>query len=192
MLVRSLVVSLALAGGMASTVLAQYPDGGSGPAGGGAGGMHRGRGMMGGRGGGMRAMDPVVLEGPPAPAEFAEITGVADTQRYARLYEHFMGSTRPQRDSLAAARGAMHGDFENGDREAGRDRMGTIKSFADDLSHQQDTFDAAVKDAVTKDEWKKYQDWRADRRKEAESRHSDMMGRRRGGGAPPEDSSDGQ
>jgi hypothetical protein len=34
-----------------------------------------------------------------------------------------------------------------------------------------------VKGLVGKDEWKKYQDWRAQRRKEAEDRHHEMMGR---------------
>lgn len=48
--------------------------------------------------------------------------------------------------------------------------MGAIRSLTDDLSHQQETFDGAVKDLVSKDDWKKYQDWRADRRKEAERR----------------------
>jgi hypothetical protein len=42
---------------------------------------------------------------------------------------------------------------------------------------RQKTFDNAVKGLVGKDEWKKYQDWRAQRRKEAEDRHHEMMGR---------------
>src|ERR1700741_1203073 len=97
---RMLAILLALAGGMTATVLAQYPDGDGGPGGGGLGGMRHGHGMMGGGPGGgmMKPLDPVVTEGPPPPAEFATITSVADTQRYATLYGHFMANTRPQRD----------------------------------------------------------------------------------------------
>ena len=183
---RSLVICLALAAGMSSTVLAQYPDGDAGPGAGGPGGF-RHHGMMGrGPGGGMKPIDPVVAEGPPAPAEFAKITSVSDTQPYARLYEHFMSSTRPQRDSLAAARKAMRDAFEDRDREAGRRQMSLVKSLGDDLSKQQETFDSAVKEKLKKEEWKKYQGWRADRRQEAEDHRHEMMGRRRDGGAPPE------
>lgn len=99
---RSIAICLALAAGTATTATAQYTDGDSGP---GPGGMRHGHGMMGGRsGGGMRPLDPVVAEGPPPPAEFAKVTSVADTQRYATLFNHFMTATRPQRDSLTAAR----------------------------------------------------------------------------------------
>ena len=187
MRVRSLTIWLALAAAMTSTALAQYPDSDAGPGAGGPGGMRHGRGMMGGGpGGGMTPLDPVVVEGPPAPAEFARITSVPDTQRYARLYEHFMTSTRSQRDSLVAARAAMRGAFEDRDRDAGRRQMSLVKSLGDDLSKQQETFDKAVKEALKKEEWKKYQDWRADRRQEAEDHRREMMGRRREGGAPPE------
>ena len=171
MRVRSLAFCLALAAGTTSTALAQYPGGDPGAGEGAPGGMHHGRGMRHGGGGrGMQAVDPVVVEGPPAPADFARITSVPDTEGYARLYNHFMSTTRPQRDSLAAARGAMREAFDNQDREAGRGQMGAMKSLADDLSHQQETFDGAVKDLISKDQWKKYQDWRADRRKEAQDR----------------------
>ncbi len=182
---RSFAMCLTLAAGVASTALAQYPNGESGP--GAPGGMRRGRGMMGGRGGmGMTPLDPVVVEGPPAPAEFARITSVPDTQRYARLYNGFMSSTRPQRDSLGAARSALRDAFEERDRDAGRRQVGLVKSLGDDLSKRLNTFDNAVKDLVGKDEWKRYQDWRSQRRKEAEDRRHEVMGRRETS-APPAD-----
>jgi Spy/CpxP family protein refolding chaperone len=184
---RMLAILLALAGGMTTTVLAQYPDGDSGAGGGGPGGMRHGHGMMGGGPGRgmMKPLDPVVAEGPPPPTEFATITSVADTQRYATLYGRFMANTKPERDSLAAARTAMRNAFEDHDREAGRGQMSLLKSLGDDLAKQQETFDNALKEMLKKDEWKKYQNWRADRRKEAEDRRQEMMGGRRGG-APPE------
>jgi Spy/CpxP family protein refolding chaperone len=186
--VRSLAILLALAGGMTSTVSAQYPDGDSGPGAGGPGGMRHGHGMMGGGPGGgmMKPLDPVVVEGPPSPAEFAKITSVTDTQRYATLYSHFMTNTQPQRDSLAAARTAMRNAFEDRDREAARRQMSLLKSLGDDLSKQQETFDRAVKEMLKKEEWKKYQGWRSDRRQEAEDHRREMMGGRHEGGAPPE------
>jgi hypothetical protein len=141
--------------------------------------------MGGGPGGGMmKPIDPVVAEGPPPPEQFATITSVADTQRYATLYGHFMANTKPQRDSLAAARTAMRDAFEDRDREAGRRQMSLLKSLSDDLAKQQETFDKAVKEMLKKDEWKKYQDWRADRREEAEHHRQEMMGRRHEGDAP--------
>jgi hypothetical protein len=140
----------------------------------------------------MKPIDPVVAEGPPAPAEFARITSVADTQRYALLYDHFMTSTRPQRDSLTAARSAMRDAFEDRDREAGRRQVSIVKSLSDDLSKQLETFDSAVKESLKKGEWKKYQDWRADRRQEAEAHRREMMGGRHEGGAPPDGSPNDQ
>jgi len=185
---RSLAILLALAGGMTTKVFAQYPDGDGGPGGGGPGGMRHGHGMTGGGPGGgmMKPLDPVVAEGPPPPAEFARITSVADTQRYATLYRHFTDNTKPQRDSLTAARAAMRGAFEDHDREAGRRQMSLLKSLGEDLAKQQETFDRAVKETIKKDEWKKYQDWRAERRDEAEYHRQEMMGRHHEGGAPPE------
>ena len=69
----------------------------------------------------MASLDPVVLEGPPVPAEFARIVELPENQvdRYAQLYERFMASTRPQRDSLTALRRDLRSAFEQGDREAG-------------------------------------------------------------------------
>ncbi len=187
MRVRSLAICLVLAAGTATTALAQYPGGDSGPGPGGPGGMRHGHGMMGGRpGGAMKPLDPVVVKGPPPPAEFAKITSVADTQRYATLFDHFMAATRPQRDSLTAARSAMRDAFADRDREAGRSQMSLLKSLGDDLSKQQETFDSAVKEMLKKDEWKKYQAWRADRRKEAEDRRNEMMGGRGEGDASPQ------
>jgi len=171
---HSLAACLVLSLGVASAAVAQYPDGGAGGGygGGGYGGMRRGHGMMGmGRhGGGMKPLDPVIADGPPAPAAFASITGLSDTTAYARLYGNFMDSTKPQRDSLAAARGAMRDAFGSRDRDAMRGQMPLLTSLGDELSGRQKTFDDAVKDMVDTDQWKKYQDWRDDQRKEAESR----------------------
>ena len=179
MLARSLVTCVALSLGVVCAGAAQYTGGGGGGGvggggyggggggyGGGMGGMHGRHGMRGGAGG-MTRLDPVVADGPPAPAAFASITGLADTSRYAHLYDNFKSATQPQRDSLAAARSAMRDAFEDHDREAGMRQANIVKSIGDDLSHRQQTFDDAVKAMVSKDEWKKYQSWRDDQRKDA-------------------------
>lgn len=180
---RSLLAIMMLLG-LTVSMSAQYPDGEGGP--GGGGGMRRGHGM-GMHGSGMRSMDPVVVEGPPAPAEFARITSEADTGRYAELYAHFMSSTRPQRDSLMAARGAMRDAFENHDRAAGGRDGAAMRSLADDLTRRQQTFDDAVKAVVTKDAWKNYQGWRAERKKEMESHRRGRMRGGPGAAGPPDD-----
>ncbi len=195
MLPRSLAVGVVLSLGVVCSGFAQYSGGGGGGYGGGMGGMRGRHGMMGGMGGGrggMKQLDPVVADGPPAPAEFARITGAEDTVRYAHLYDNFKTSTQPQRDSLAAARKAMRDAFEDRDRDAATSEASVVKSLGDDLSRRQQTFDDAAKEMVTKDEWKKYQSWRDDQRKAAQERRGAMMGRGRSGGAPPDDGSGDQ
>ena len=126
-------------------------------------------GMRGGPGR-MAALDPVVIEGPPAPAEFARIVELpADSvDRYAQLYDRFMSSTRPQRDSLAAMRRDLREAFEQGDREAARRHRGEFRPLTEELTRQQASFDDSLKPLLAKDQWKRYQQWRDDRRKQAD------------------------
>ena len=98
-LVYLILATLALAGSAA----AQDPGGYGGDGGTGMHGGHRGR-MRGGMGGpgGMASLDPVVLQGPPAPADFARIVDLPEDQvgRYSQLYDRYMATTRRERDSL--------------------------------------------------------------------------------------------
>jgi hypothetical protein len=138
----------------------------SGPGGTGGHGMRRGM-----RGSGrMGSLDPVVLAGPPIPAEFARIVELPEDQvgRYAQLYERFMASTRPQRDSLTALRRDLRSTFEQGDREAARQRLGQLRPLAEELKRRQATFDETLQPLLEKDQWKRYQHWREDERKRAE------------------------
>ena len=142
------------------------PGDAAGP--GGAGGHGMRRGMRGpGR---MESVDPVVLEGPPVPTEFARIVELPEDQvgRYAQLYERFMASTRPQRDSLTALRRDLHTTFEQGDREAARQQLGQLRPLTEDLKRRQATFDETLQPLLEKDQWKRYQHWREDERKRAE------------------------
>jgi hypothetical protein len=146
------------------------PESRGGPGGTGEPGMRHGmrQGMRGpGR---MASLDPVVLEGPPVPAEFARIVELPEDQvgRYTQLYERFMASTRPQRDSLTTLRRDVRAAFEQGDRDAGRQQMGQLRPLTEDLQRRQATFDETLQPLLSKDQWKRYQHWREDERKRAQ------------------------
>jgi hypothetical protein len=153
----------------AASAAAQVPDGPE---------AHSGSGDEGGPGmrGGMRGVgrmsppDPVVLNGPPAPAEFARIVELPPDRvdGYARLYERFMSSTRPPRDSLAAMRRDLRDAFEQGDREAAQRHRGGFRPLAEELERRQAAFDEALQPMLAKDQWKRYQHWRDEQRKQAE------------------------
>jgi len=118
----------------------------------------------------MASLDPIVLQGPPVPAEFARIVGLPENQvgRYAQLYERFMASTRPQRDSLTTLRRDLRSAFEQGDREAGRQQLGQLRPLTEELQRRQATFDETLQPLLEKDQWKRYQHWRDDERKRAQ------------------------
>jgi hypothetical protein len=143
------------------------PGGAGEPGGTGQPGMRRG--MRGGPGR-MESLDPVVLEGPPAPAEFARIVELPENQvdRYAQLYERFMASTRRERDSLAVLRRDLRSAYEQGDREAGRQQAGQLRPLTEELQRRQATFDETLQPLLEKDQWKRYQHWREDERKRAQ------------------------
>jgi hypothetical protein len=182
---RSRPLSLILA---ASVALAAPPlaasaaaQGGYGPESrggpGGAGEPGRRHGMRGGPGR-VASVDPVVLEGPPAPAEFARIVELPENQvdRYAQLYERFMASTRPQRDSVTALRRDMRAAFEQGERETAQRQLGQLRPLTEDLQRRQATFDETLQPLLAKDQWKRYQHWREDERKRAQKERKERLG----------------
>jgi hypothetical protein len=157
------------------------PGDAGGPGGAGGHGMRRGT-----RGPGRESLDPVVLAGPPVTAEFARIVELPEDQvgRYAQLYERFMASTRPQRDSLTAMRRDLRSTYEQGGREAARQKVGQLRPLTEDLKRRQATFDETLQPLLEKDQWKRYQHWREDERKRAEKERQE---RRQGppGDEPP-------
>jgi hypothetical protein len=170
------LLTLALA---APAALAQYSDDpGQQQYGGHAGRMH---GMGRGRG---TPPDPVVLKGPPAPADFQQLVQLPDDKLagYTNLYERLMAETKPQRDSLAALRNGM-GDSD--DRSSFQERREIFQPLSQELTSRQAAFDDALKDMLDKDQWKRYQKWRDDQRKDAEQQRQNRW-RHRGTGAPGE------
>ena len=135
------------------------------------------QGMRHGMRGGRRVAppDPVVLNGPPAPDEFARIVELPGdkVRHYAQLYDRLMSSTRPQRDSLAAMRRDHRGASERGDREAAQPHRGEFRPLIADLERQQASFDEALQPLLAKEQWKRYQHWRGEQRKQAEQEWQD-------------------
>jgi hypothetical protein len=131
------------------------------------------------------SVDPVVLEGPPTPAEFARIVELPGDQvdRYAQLYERFMTSTRPQRDSLTALRRDLRAAFEQGERETAQRQLGQLRPLTEDLQRRQATFDETLQPLLAKDQWKRYQHWREDERKRAQKERKERL--RPPGDEPP-------
>jgi hypothetical protein len=153
------------------------------PGGGGQQGMRR-------SGGRPPMLDPVVLEGPPAPDSMAALVGLNGDglARYTTMYQNLMASTRPQRDSVTAfreaRRNARMGSGESPPREGGMDAM---RSLRESLESRQKQFDQALEqDVLNHDQVKTYRDWRDQRRHDAEKRMRDMRGDtgNRDGGGP--------
>jgi hypothetical protein len=145
--------------------------------------------QYGGHGGRMHGMghgtppDPVVLQGPPAPADFQKLVQLPDAKLpgYQTLYDHLMAETKPQRDSLAALRNGM-GD--SGDRSSFQERREIFQPLSQELTRRQAAFDDALKDMVDKDQWKRYQKWRDEQRKAAEQQRQNRWRHRENGGVP--------
>lgn len=170
---RRLPLSAVLAAmlALASTAAAQDYDR---PHGRGAGGNRGGPGM-----GRMAPPDLVVVQGPPAPPEFARIVELpADkVHRYAEMYERLMNSTGPQRDSLETLRRGMRDAFEIRDRASADRQRALAQPIVEELERRQAAFDATLRDLLDKSQWKRYQHWRDDERKRANDERRD---RRRG------------
>lgn len=123
----------------------------------------------GGRGPGF---DPVLREGPPAPDSMAQFVQLdANTrQRYATLYDNLMADTRVERDSLAALRQARWAERAEGGGASRHRQMGEGAEIRQDLARRQQQFDKALEEFLSKDQMKRYHDWREARRKEARQR----------------------
>ncbi len=134
----------------------------------------------------MQMLDPVVVDGPPAPADFTKIASPPDDQQrhYADLYQQFMASTRPQRDSLTVGRRDMRAAFEDGDREGARRQGDVAMRLGEELARRQKTFDDTLKSFLGKDQWKRYDQWRSEERKRAEQERWERWGHGPGGPEP--------
>jgi hypothetical protein len=155
-------------------------------------GGRRGGGMGGRRGGGMMGpnrrtepmLDPVVVQGPPAPEDMARIAGLSDADEAAYLLARndFMVGTKPQRDSLNLLRSDLR-DMGAGGGGGGRDfeRLRPLfeqsRRLGDALAKRTKEFDELLKTMLQKDQLKKYEKWRKEERKLVEKERERRRGR---------------
>jgi hypothetical protein len=165
------------------TLATSSADGQSATAGGQYGGRHISRMHGVGRG---TPPDPVVLNGPPAPAEFAALAKLPrdKTDQYTGLYDRFMAETKPQRDSLAAVR-HNSADGDAGERASRQRRWDVFVPLNDELTRRQAAFDDALHEMLEKGQWKSYQQWRDQQRKDAEKARRDRWQHRGSDSVPP-------
>ncbi len=123
-------------------------------------------------------MDPVVIDGPPAPDSMARLVGLSGTAlaRYTTMYQNLMSATRPQRDSIAAfreaRRAARAGGGEDRPQRGGMEGMRALQEY---LANRQRQFDQALEeDVLDHNQQKAYRDWRDQRRHDAEKRMREM------------------
>jgi len=131
-----------------------------------------GRGGLPGFEGRPRAIDPVVLEGPPAPDAMAVLVALTDSQRprYAALYAGFMDSTRALRDTLRITAERARDAFVSGDREAAKAGVEAQDERRRGLEKRLKTFDETLKTLLDQQQFKQYAHWRSERRKAGDER----------------------
>lgn len=141
-------------------------------------------GMGGGPGGGGRPMmDPTLLDGPMMPEEFTALAGLdaAQEKRYEAIYQNLMTSTKGDRAELQAARDKRRAAMASGgqvDRQAMQAEREKMRPKYDNLQHQQETFDKALKEFLKPDQLKKYDDWKEQKREEMRAQFGGGQGRR--------------
>lgn len=127
-------------------------------------------GQRGPGGPGRQMMDPTLIDGPLMPEEFGALASLDATQesRYATLYQNLMTSTRTERDELKAAREKRRQAMSGGtvDRQALRAELEKLQPAYQRVRQQQETFESALKEFLSKDQLKKYSDWKDQKREE--------------------------
>ena len=149
---------------LAATASAQVPGYGGGMGGPGAGGM----------GGYRRGVDPTrklptanQLEGPPIPDFFIDRFELdsAQGEKYRVLYDSFMDATSAIRDSAKAARSAIDGGREGGDRLTARLYVPVLQALGDSLAKADGRFDNQLKTFLSSGQVKSYKKWRDEERR---------------------------
>ena len=136
-------------------------------------------GGMGGRGAGAaggyrRGIDPTrklptanQLEGPPIPDFFVDRFELDSVQaeKYRFLYDSFMDATSAIRDSAKAARSAIDGARDTGDRLSARMYVPVLQTLGDSLAKADDRFDNHLKTFLSSAQVKSYKKWRDEERR---------------------------
>jgi hypothetical protein len=131
--------------------------------------------------------DPIVWNGPPAPADLPPTVQLTSDQqpRYAELYDNFMAATKRVRDQSLVTRQIIYGGSSQ-QRTSSPSAIEDFKEQALYLSQKQDVFDQALESFLTKGQLKEYQKWRKAERKRAEKEQQAQHEGTRGRGRPPD------
>ena len=167
---RQFGLLLLLAGGTAGSALAQSASGGYGP--GPASEQSEGGRHHWGHGG-QRMLTQETLEGPPAPALLHDSIGLSGDQldRYSQQYSNYMAKTGSSRDSLRTGLRAMRDAFESGDRSQAQGQRDALRKQSQQLVQQDKEFEKLLKQDLTKDQQKKYDQWKSAWEKAAKQRY---------------------
>lgn len=141
----------------------------------------RGGGRTGGRADASSMPTPSKIEGPATPAVMQDTIGVTGEplDRYAVMYANHVAATGPLRDSLRSGMEGMREAFETGGRDAARERRSDLQRQWNDLSKRDQQLEKALEDLLSKDQQKKYKEWKKAREKAEKERLKDR-GRRAG------------
>lgn len=107
------------------------------------------------------------LEGPPIPEFFIDRFELDSIQgeKYRFLYDSFMDATAAIRDSAKAARGAIDGARQSGDRLSMRVSIPVLQMLGDSLDKADDRFDNRLKTFLSSGQVKAYKKWRDEERR---------------------------
>jgi hypothetical protein len=162
-------VTLTLAIGATGSAVAQGAPGeyGPGPA------SDQDSGGMRHWGGGHRMLSRGVLEGPPAPAVLHDSIGLSGDQltRYSQQYSNYIAETGPTRDSLRVSLRQMHDARQAGDRTQIQSRRDSLRKQAQSLAQRDQEFEKVLRQDLTKEQQKRYDQWKDARAKAARQRH---------------------
>ncbi len=107
----------------------------------------------------------------------SKIAALDTTQsaQYATLYERFMTNTEADRDELRAMRERMRD--ARSDPSTAMQQMDAVREATDRLRKQQKAFDENLQSLLKKEQWKTYDKWRKNARKQMEETERPEWGR---------------
>jgi hypothetical protein len=82
-----------------------------------------------------------------------------------------MAQTSPVRDSLRTTMKTMRAAYESGDRSQARSRHDAIEQQSKDLANKDKEFEKSLRDGLSKDQQKRYDQWQKSRQEADRERH---------------------
>ena len=128
-----------------------------------------------------RMMNPLAIEGPPEPAQFATIVGLTAEQqpKYAALRKSYLADTKVQRDSVTALRGEMRLLMQGGNREAGRPQMEKMRGLGLAINERYEEFESELGFLLTEPQQEKFATWKEQERTRMREERRQRMAERR-------------